>query len=127
MPSRSLSRHKVNGLNEAINIAVMDDPGSGGACHHYRVEPIVSSHPQGAINPFDVKFQNGPIGDNGVNGCSNESLLAIVEDRLAGFQSGKFACPENDLALGLVREAMDTLKQRTEQRMKRGVEGTLTV
>lgn len=126
LPSRELTSHRVNGLNDSINVFVMDEPGSGGACHHYSVEPIVTSHPQGAINPFDVKFQNGPIsGGDDVNGCSNESLLAIVEDRLKGFQGGPFACRENALALTHLQEAMHWLHHRTRERLQRGVEGTL--
>lgn len=122
---REITSHRVNGLNELVNVIAMDDPGSGGACHHYRVEPIAMDHPQGAINPFDVKFQNGPIGDAGANGVSNEALLAIVEDRLKGFQSGKFACRENALALTHLQEAMHWLHHRTRERLQRGVEGTL--
>jgi hypothetical protein len=36
---RELNGHKVNGLNEALRISVLDEPGSGGACHHYKIEP----------------------------------------------------------------------------------------
>ena len=72
----------------------------------------------------NIKFQNGPILEFGVNGISNESLLAIVEDRLAGFQSGEFACRENAIALIKLQEAMMWLQKRTRDRMARGVEGT---
>ena len=122
--SRSLTSHKVNGLNESINIIVMDEPGQGNACHHYRVEPITDQHPQGAINPAEIKFQNGPIAVAGVNGLSNEALLAIVEDRLKGFQSGQYACRENAIALTHIQDAMHWLHHRTWERLARGVEGT---
>lgn len=122
---REITSHRVNGLNELVNVIVMDEPGSGGACHHYRVEPLATDHPQGAINPFDVKFQDGPVLEAGANGCSNESLLAIVEDRLKGFQSGQFACRENAIALTHLQEAMHWLHHRTRERIQRGVEGTL--
>lgn len=121
---RELTSHKLNGLNEAINVIVMDEPGQGNACHHYRVEPITDTHPQGAINPFDIRFQNGPILESGVNGVSNEALLAIVEDRLQGFQSGPYACRENAVALTKIQEAMMWLQKRTRDRLARGVEGT---
>ena len=121
---RELTSHRVNGLNEAINIIVMDEPGQGNACHHYRIEPIVSSHPQGAINPCEIKFQNGPIVECGVNGLSNEALLAVVEDRLVGFQAGQYSCRENAVALTKLQEAMMWLQKRTRDRMARGVEGT---
>jgi hypothetical protein len=73
----------------------------------------------------DVRFQDGPIQETGVNGISNEALLAIVEDRLAGFQSGQYACRENAIALTKIQEAMMWLHKRTRDRAARGVEGTL--
>lgn len=124
---REITTHKVNGLNEAINVIAMDGPGSGGASHHYRVEPITASHPQGAIRPFDIRFQDGPIGSPAdVNGASNEALVAVVIDRLQGFQNGPYACRENALALTKLEEAMHWLHSRTRERVQRGVEGTLT-
>jgi len=121
--TKSITDHRVNGLNESINIIVMDEPGPGNACHHYRVEPIASDHPQGAINPFDIKFQKGAILESGVNGCSNEALLAVVIDRLRGFQSGPFACRDNAVALTKLEEAVMWLHKRTRDRIARGVEG----
>lgn len=64
------------------------------------------------------------IAEAGVNGISNEALLAIVEDRLLGFQSGEYACRENAVALTKIQEAMMWLQKRTRDRAARGVEGT---
>lgn len=114
---RSLTSHKVNGLNEALDIFVRDEPGSGNACHEYAIET-----PQKQM--AYIKFQNGPIAESGVNGISAEALLAIVEDRLLGFQSGQFACRENAVALTKLQECMMWLQKRTRDRMARGVEGT---
>jgi hypothetical protein len=102
----------------------MDEPGPGGASHEYLVQPMTQDHPLGAINPFTVRFQKGPIKENGVNGASNEALLAIVEHRLKCFQAGQFACRENALALTHLQEAMHWLHHRTNERLQRGVEGT---
>lgn len=122
---RELTSHRVNGLNEALQIQVLDAPGSGNASHEYA---IINCH---AGVDCRIDFQNGPIGKSdannieGVNGISQEALLAIVEDRLIGFQSGPFACRENAVALTKIQEAMMWLHKRTNDRMKRGVEGTL--
>lgn len=121
---REITTHKVNGLNDAIQIIAMDEPGSGGAHHDYRIEPIMDEHPQGAINPCHIKFQNGPIKETGVNGLSNEALLAVVVDRLQCFQAGPFKCRENALALTKLEEAMHWLHHRAREREQRGVEGT---
>jgi hypothetical protein len=116
----------VNECNESINVLVMDDPGCGGACHHYRIEPITLSgdHPEGAINPCEIRFQHGPIAEVGVNGVTHESLLAVLEDRLSSFQDGPYACEENRQALFCIRSAKEWLHRRTKNRLERGVEGT---
>lgn len=123
---RELSSHKVNGLNEALTIEVLDEPGQGNACYVYKIHGPRSVDDSGEKFPDAqcVKFQNGPIQEFGVNGISGEALLAIVEDRLIGFQSGQFACRENAVALTKIQEAMMWLQKRTMDRMKRGVEGT---
>lgn len=122
---RHLASHKVNGLNEAIEVHVMDEPGDGGACHEYVVRANIDLA-KSLHHTTVIKFQEGPIGEAGVNGLSNEVLLAIVEDRLKGFQSGKFACRENALALTKIQEAMHWLHHRTRDRVQRNVEGTHT-
>ncbi len=111
-----VTTHQINPANEKLTIQVLDEPGSGGACHHYRIEL-----PNDII---DIKFQNGPINEAGVNGITQEALLAICMDRLYAFQRGKFACRENALALTKLEEAMHWLHHRTRQRTLRGVEGT---
>lgn len=122
---RELTSHKVNGLNEVLRIEVLDEPGQGNACHLYS---ITSDEPRNADTPpavtCQIRFQNGPLQEYGVNGISNEALLAIVEDRLLGFQSGAFACCENAITLTKLQEAMTGLQKRTRDRMARGVEGT---
>lgn len=120
--TRELTSHKVNGLNEALTISVLDEPGAGNACHEYLI--IDQNGEAGERAECVVKFQNGPIAESGVNGISNESLLAIVEDRLIGFQSGQYATKENECALTLIQQAMMWLQKRTLDRIRRGVEGT---
>jgi hypothetical protein len=117
---RKLTDHIVNPVNDRIDITVMDEPGSGGAHHHYAINV------DGSVSKsIDITFQNGPINESGVNGITQEVLLAIVADRLRCFQKGPFATKANACALTHVEEAMMWLHQRTLERMKRGVEGTL--
>ena len=114
---RTIETHAVNGLNEALTLDVLDEPGQGGACHHYRV----SWTPAETCN---IHFQNGPIKEFGVNGISGEALLAIVRDRLECFQRGPYVCETNQQALDHVVAAMGALESRTRERVDRGVEGT---
>jgi len=113
---REVNDHKVNPANDVISIKVTDEPGAGGANHRYEI---------GGFDEAPVlNFQNGPINEKGVNGITQEVLLAIVADRLRSFQSGAYSCRENALALTKVEEAMHWLHKRTLDRMRRGVEGT---
>lgn len=125
--NRQLTSHKVNGLNESLTIKVLDEPGAGGACHVYQIEydnPKFGPDPQSMRQTNGVNFQSGPIAEAGVNGISQEALLAIVEDRLVCFQAGPYACRENAIALTHIQDAMMWLQKRTRDRLARGVEGT---
>jgi hypothetical protein len=116
-----ITSHKVNGLNDAIQIEATDEPGYGNAHHVYCLSFLDEQSPAETF----IRFQNGPIKEAGYNGLSNEALLAIVEHQLQCFQSGPFACRENALALTHLQESMHWLHHRTRERMSRGVEGTL--
>ena len=70
-----------------------------------------------------VKFQEGPIKENGVNGCCNEDLIAMVIDRLQSFQESEYKCRENAIAITKLEEALLWLHKRTMDRERRGVEG----
>jgi len=115
------------GSKKFTEVQVFDEPGAGGACHDYRV-CTVSPHPLlGVYEQFDfakVLFQKGPVKENGINGCHQEDLIAIVIDRLKSFQAGEYACRENALALTKLEEALMWLNSRTQKRISRGVEGT---
>jgi hypothetical protein len=130
--NRQITSHKLNGLNDALRIVAEDDPGMGGANHIYSITHygtpqgyeglgIATGSPVGSIT-----FQKGPIQEFGVNGLSNESLLAIVIDRLQCFQNGEYKCRENAIALTHLEDAMHWLHHRTRERMSRCVEGTST-
>lgn len=116
---RTITDHIANPVNDKIAITVMDEPGAGGANHYYAVDVDGSEH------GLDVYFQNGPIAEAGINGVTQEVLLAIVIDRLRSFQAGPYACAENGEALAHAENSLECLKERTRARLKRGVEGTM--
>lgn len=119
---RELEDHKVNGLNDRLHVAVMDEPGAGGANHHYRIG-LFDPDKGGYVRAWHLDFQNGGIAEVGYNGLSNEALLAVLIDRMRGFQSGPFKCDKNQHALQCLQAAMYWLKERTSERLERGVEG----
>lgn len=127
---RQITDHVVSGDQAVqLEIYVEDEPGAGGANHAYLISGFgTEGNPSrgGALEAcaLFVLFQNGPIKDAGVNGITQEALLAIVIDRLRCFQSGPFACQANEDALRACQIALQKLQQRTLARIARGVEGT---
>lgn len=131
---RELTGHKVNGVNDGLDVLVLDDPGSGGANHKYVIQqppPPVGRRQDGitfverVVVP--IEFQNGPIKEVGINGITHETLTAILIDRFEGFQRGPYACDDNEEALGYFRKAQEAMLRRTKARAARGVEGTHAV
>ncbi len=138
---RTITDHIVAGdPAPQLQIVALDSPGHGGACHEYRISatyakafgaPLeklakVDVNPDGSIvgDLCYIPFQNSPIKEVGVNGVTQEALLAVVIDRLRSFQAGPFACAENALALSHCEQALVLLQIRTRNRLARGVEGT---
>ncbi len=132
--SRFLTGHQVNPANDVLKIEVLDQPVAGGAHHRYSITGFnTSTNPSnpadifsgdGAYTGIEFLFQNGPIGEAGVNGITHEALLAILIDRLECFQAGSYASHYNQDALGALQYAQDRLLARTRERMARNVEGT---
>jgi ABC-type transport system involved in cytochrome c biogenesis ATPase subunit len=112
---------KLNiGTDNYTEVLVIDEPGEGNACHKYSIRELKDSNCEFGY----IKFQKGPIKENGVNGCHQEDLLAIIIDRLRSFQAGNFSCRENAMAITKCEEALHWLNHRTADRKKRGVDGT---
>lgn len=109
---------KVNvGTNEHTEIYAIDEK-EFNANHEYVVSAVSSTY-----NYARVSFQKGPVKENGVNGCHNEDLIAIVLDRLQCLNQGDFKCRENSIAITKLEEALMWLDKRTADRKARGVEG----
>lgn len=112
---RLIHTHQNNEANGNIDLAALDERGAGNANHEYKAEWDGGSH--------GVYFQNGPVNEAGQNGITNEVLLAIVLDRLRGFQAGNFSCRENALAITNIEQGLHWMNARTKDRVARGVEG----
>lgn len=141
---RFLNSHIVNPANDRLCITVLDEPGAGGANHLYMISGFdTSTNPAKLIademdgEPVDLAikqsgavpliFQNGAIGDVGVNGINEQALLAVLVDRLEGFQGGPYKSNYNADALYHLQAAMHALHRRTRDRMAQGIEGTMAV
>jgi hypothetical protein len=122
-----INYHAIEGIEAQLQIHVLDEPGAGGACHEYAVlQPLDIPNLFGNANfrqLCKISFQNGPVHEAGVNGITQEVLIAICVDRLRSFQAGNFPCDENAQALHHLLAALEALKSRTRDRVSRGVEG----
>lgn len=118
--ANQITEHQINECNSAISIEADErDAGNGNASHVY-----VLGTKDGGPDYCTLRFQHGPIKEVGTNGITHEALLAILCDRLRGFQSGPYACEANELALQHLESAQAALHSRTKERVERGVEGT---
>ena len=121
---REITGHRCGtGMDEHIRIEVANlDTSPGGACAAYQF--YIKAN--GQWEKFArVDFQKGPAEGGPPSGLSNEALLAVVADRLQGFQAGKYPCRENAHAVAKIEEALHWLHARTRDRAARGIEGTL--
>jgi hypothetical protein len=106
--------------NAPTNVAALDgrDPEAGNASHLYGIQ-------WGGPGQFtSIQFQHGPRGVAGSTpGVFDDDLLAIVQDRLEGFQSGPYSSAENQQALQAVIDARLALGVRVARRMDQKVLG----
>lgn len=116
--SNFLHHHKINDFNRKYitveRTAGLGDPRVEGREYTITVDGTATD---------TLGFQNGPVTEVGVNGLTDEALLAIVIDRLECFQRGAYKCRENALAITKLEEAMHWLGHRSADRERRGVEG----
>ena len=115
-----MARKLEIGSEKYTQVFACDERGAGNANHEYSVS--TTQEPSDILQV--VKFQKGAIKENRVNGVMNEDLIAMVIDRLQGFQDGDYKCRENAIALTKLEEALLWLRKRTMDRERRGVEGT---
>jgi len=81
--------------------------------------PVCVDHEQ---NMISFKIQNGPIKEEGINGCQVDTLVAVARKMITELNS-KFPCRENALAVTKLQEAEMWLNERKREREARGVEG----
>lgn len=106
--------------NAPTNVAALDerDPNAGMASHEYGIQY------GGPTDVLRIGFQHGPRGvKESTPGVFDDDLLAIIQDRLEGFQSGPFKCAENAAALECVIGARRALGLRVAKRIAQGVLG----
>lgn len=115
--AREIDEHfDGHGLNESIRIET-DAPDQSGAAHNYNAWI-------GDTRVAAVQFQKGPRNVEGSTpGMTEAAVIAILIDRLRGFQAGPYSCRENAIQLTKLEEVLHWTKARADARAKRGVLG----
>jgi len=97
-----------------------------GSMHYHmfeeKIRPFKHIYVRHDKNSISFTLQNGPIGENGANGCQVDALIHVARAIIDGLNK-KYPCRENSLALTKLDEAVHWLDARTKDREKRGVEG----
>lgn len=119
---RELYKVVVDTSHKYTNVYASDYIGPGGAHHNYDIVHKEEGKPDRFL--ATLNFQDGPIKEAGINGVMDENLIAIVIDRLQGFQTGDYKSRYNAIAITKLEEALMWLQKRTRDREARGVEGT---
>jgi len=83
-------------------------------------KPIYIDH---EVNMVSFRIQDGPIKENGVNGCQVDTLIHAAKVILEGLNE-KLPDWRNEDAIDSLKDALYRLEQRTKDREARGVEGT---
>ena len=74
------------------------------------------------VNSLSFTLQNGPIKENGINGCQVDTIIESAKLILKGLNKNIPSIYTSSAILSL-EEALDYLEQRTSDRIRRGVEG----
>lgn len=82
--------------------------------HSYQVLTGPSAH--------HLEFQRGGVKEAGVNGLTNEAVLAVLIHR-TNVLNKRFPCRENALAITNMEQALMWFEKRTRDRQARNVEG----
>ena len=73
-------------------------------------------------NTVSFTIQNGPIKENGKNGCQLIDMVATAKNMLEKLNT-KFPCRENAMTITKLDEALMWQEKRTKDREDRNVEG----
>ena len=110
-----IDSHHVKGYAFNIEISAVPVDRYGMASYTYNLTKSYDGKPGYQFNK-DLNFQIGDPRVFGVNGVTNEALLAIMIHRLQGFQNNPATnCSENQEAINHMELAMEALYSRTHR------------
>ena len=75
------------------------------------------------VNSLSFTLQNGPVKENGVNGCQVDTIIEAAKLIVEGLNK-QFPCRENAMVITKLDEALMWSEKRRADRESRQVEGT---
>lgn len=75
-----------------------------------------------SFSSISLNIQEGPIKENGENGCQIDVLIHIAKTMISKLND-QFSASHNTKAIGHLELALAALQKRKEDRERRGVEG----
>lgn len=75
------------------------------------------------VNSLEFTIQNGPIKENGVNGCQVTDVIKVAKHMIEKLNE-KFPCQENEDTISYLQAAITSQELRTARRRELGIEGT---
>lgn len=118
--------HDGHGLNEQICIFPLEDGELAGSntAHRYSFS-YQSPGGESAVEIGYLQFQKGPRNVEGSTpGLTANAVLAALVDHLRRFQAGPYASRQTACAITKLEEAMHWIRDRADERARRGVLGT---
>jgi hypothetical protein len=124
-PTRAVIGEGLSHVAQRVAI-LAGQKGMSGASYEYivvraeDVQAVFEGGQGGMLYDFlaDIRFHDGPVGPEPMNGVCETSLLAIVADRLAAFQGPGGCNWENDEAFKCVIQAINWINRGTLQRAR---------
>ncbi len=75
------------------------------------------------VNSLSFTLQNGPVKENGVNGCQVTDVIEVAKTIIEGLNKQHHGM-ENDLTIAHLEAALKAQEERRANRILRKVEGT---
>lgn len=134
--------HDGHGRMERLLVLATDEPATEppGNSSHHRYEFYTVAHPlatdaeafayyadDSKVFPVGrLQFQRGPFDTEGSTpGTLGAAVVAALIDHCQGFQNGPLATRENALVITKLQEALFWMRERADDRARRGVLGTM--
>lgn len=117
-----------------FNLIVMDDlrqnhperfTETGAMDHKWfeeTIRPVNFVYVKHDKNSLSFTIQNGPVKENGTNGCQVDTIIEAAKIIIEGLNKN-FPCRENSMAITKLDESLMWLEKRKKDREQRNVEG----